>query len=572
MLDLRYYQSEAVEGVFNWFAAHPEGNPLIALPTGTGKSVVIAEFIRRAIACYPATRVMIATHVKELVSQNHAEMLELWPMCPCGIYSAGLNRRDMHFPVTFCGIASIVRRVSDFGHIDLLIIDEAHMVSHREATMYNKAIAALKTINPALRVIGLTATPFRLGLGMLTEGDLFTDISTDYCTFEKFNKLVDDGFIAPLIPRQTDIVLHTEGVHIQGGDFVQSELQDAVDKRSLTLGALKESIRLAQDREHWLVFCTGIRHANNTRDIMHELGVSAVCVHTDLPGGDDERDRNIAAFKAGDVTAMVGIGVFSTGFNHKPVDCIVWLRPTMSPVFWVQGNGRGTRPSPETGKRNCLVLDFARNTVRLGPINDPMIPRPPGKKGSGMVPFKLCPECNAYNHTRAIFCIDCGYEFPVVVKNLLQHASSAELIRREKPPKPPKPPAPPKPSPVMEEYRVNRVEFAPHRSKDPEKPLSMKVTYVCGLRMFNEWLCFEHEKGFPRHKAREAWRLMAGDDSPPPDTVDEALARVGSLQPPSTIRVLRNGRYDEVIGYDFDKRLEESIHAPGTFVDEQDPF
>lgn len=581
MVQTRYYQEEAIVGLFNWFAANPTGNPLVALPTGTGKSIVIAEFIRRALSYYPQTRILVVTHRKELITQDHEELIGLWPTAPAGIYSAGLNRRDTRFPITFCGIASVASRVSDFGHVDLVIVDEAHLISHKSATMYQKAISDLRLINPFVRVIGLTATPYRLGLGMLTEGDIFTDISTNYCTYEKFNELMDAGYICPLIPKPTDTELSVEGVHIRDGEFVMEELQAAVDKEVLTRKIVNEAVAKGADRKHWLVFCSGTAHADHTCQYLNEIGIPAVSVHTNLASadvarvnlerkgmpavGNTARDMHINAFKTGHARAMVGVDVFSTGFNFRPVDLILWMRPTLSPVFWVQGNGRGTRPSPETGKKNCLVLDFARNTPRLGPINDPVTPKKPGKKGSPMVPFKLCPACNSYNHTRARFCIDCNAEFPIAV-NVTTRAGEQELIRREKPVKEPKPPKPPKlelPA-VIETYEVERVEFSKHQSRGDGKPPSLKIHYYCGLRIFHEWLCLEHT-GFACHKAREKWRTMAGYEDDPPSTVDEALTLTSTLHLPSRIRVM-HGKFDEIVGYEF------STTQQPVLADEDRPF
>jgi len=563
MLQLRHYQEQAVtEGIFEWFAKNPTGNPIIALPGGTGKSLVIAETCRRALAWYPQTRILIATHIKELVAQSHAELVNLWPTAPCGIYSAGLKRRDTHLPITFVGIASVVRRIEDFGHIDLLLVDECDLISHREGTMYRKAIEALKIANPKVRVVGLSATPFRIGMGMLTDGDVFSDISCDWTSYEKFNQLVDEGYICPLVPKKTDTELSVEGVHIVGGEFVQHELQEAVDKDGVTRAALTEDIRAAHDRKHWVVFCTGVKHCDHTRDILHQLGVSAVSVHSELPGGDAERDANIAAFKRGEVRAMVSVNVVSRGFNFRPIDCLIILRPSTSAAWWIQALCRGTRPSLETGKLNCLVMDHAGNTRRLGPINDCVIPKKKGSKGSGMVPFRICPVCQTYCHTRVRFCPECGYEYPETV-NVAKKASDLELIKRHDAFPPPLPkPAKPVTIPIVEVYKVDRIECSRHRPKDLTKPISLKVSFVCGVRLFNQWLCFEHSNKFAKHKAHEAWKALGGSQQDVPATVDTALERSGELLPPVKIKVLR-GKYDEVVEYDF---------TPVVDVEQGDPF
>jgi DNA repair protein RadD len=158
MIQPRYYQSEAVQSLYDYFGSGKDGNPLVLMPTGTGKSVVIADFVRSVIKQWPGQRVIIATHVKELVSQNHSKMLETWPEAPAGIHSAGLSQRDVIFPVIFGGIQSMVKNAAKFGHRDLLLVDEAHLISGKDTSNYGKFISILKAINPALKIIGFSAT------------------------------------------------------------------------------------------------------------------------------------------------------------------------------------------------------------------------------------------------------------------------------------------------------------------------------------------------------------------------------------------------------------------------------
>ena len=201
-MQLRYYQAEAIEAIYAYFSKK-QGNPLVALPTGTGKSVVIGEFIRGVYQRYPNQRVMMLTHVKELIEQNLDKLLTIWPTAPAGVYSAGVGRKESNFPITFAGIASVAKKAEAFGHIDLVLIDEAHLVSADQDTLYQKFLADLKKVNPYLKVIGFTATTYRLGLGSLTNGGVFTDVCYDQTTMEAFNRLVAEGFMAPLIPKRT---------------------------------------------------------------------------------------------------------------------------------------------------------------------------------------------------------------------------------------------------------------------------------------------------------------------------------------------------------------------------------
>ena len=525
---LRPYQELAVQAPFEYFTKK-RGNPILALPTGSGKSVIIAEFVKRALKIYPMTRVLMLTHVKELIEQNFIKLLTLWPTAPAGIYSAGIGRRDVGFPITFAGIASVARKPELFGRIDLVIIDECHLVSHKEETMYVSFIDALMKANPYLKVIGLTATPYRLGLGLLTEGDVFTDICYDLTTREAFNKLIEDGYLCKLVPRHTRAELDVSDVKKQGGEFIQKDLQQAVDKASLTEAAINECLEVASERKHWLVFATGIEHAHHIAGTLNDKGIKAAVVHGELDK--QTRAKILADYKSGVYRAVVNYGVLTTGFDFPGMDLIVMLRPTSSPGLWVQMLGRGTRPAE--GKENCLVLDFARNTLRLGPINDPVLPKARGEKSEpGVAPVRLCQGCGAYAHASARVCPECGMEFPAAPTKLTGSASSLALIAQD--------------IPEVVEFKVDMVTYAVHH-KDGRPP-SMRISYQCGIRMFSEYFHFELP-GLPKVKTTKWWARRS--QAPVPETTANAILMSSYLMQPKTIKVWINKKHPEVMSYAF---------------------
>lgn len=556
----RSYQVEAVRSIWDYFT-HYTGNPVLAMPTGTGKSIVIARLLQSVYSAYPNQKVLILTHVKELIEQNYEKLMMCWPFAPAGIYSAGLNQKTYNRAITFAGIQSVAKKWNLFGRVDLIIVDEAHLVSPTEATMYQTFINALLKVNPNLKVIGLTATPWRLGHGHITDptikrnGDeipsLFTDVCFDITGLEAFNRLIEEGFVCPLVPKATAAVLNVDGVHMRGGEFIEKELQAAVDVEETTMAALKEAMELGHDRRKWLVFASGTEHADHIKDMLDHLGIPAGCIHSKRGG----REQTIEDFKRGKLRAVVNNNILTTGFDDPEIDMIVVLRPTASSVLWVQMLGRGTRPlyAPgydltdlqqrllsieEGGKRNCLVLDYAGNSVRLGPINDPVVPRRKGHKG-GKAPIKECPVCHCYVHASLRWCNGelpdgnrCKHEFTFETK-LKQGASTKELIKGS--------------LPIVEVFKVDHITVAKHDKVGV--PRMMKVSYYSGFQKFDEYVCIEHTN-YAGRKARQWWANRTSE--PMPATTEEALLKVADLMPATHLRVWINKKYPDILDTCFD--------------------
>jgi DNA repair protein RadD len=220
--------------------------------------------------------------------------------------------------------------------------------------------------------------------------------------------------------------------------------------------------------------------------------------------------------------------VLTTGFNAPGVDLIAMLRPTKSAGLYVQIVGRGCRLAP--GKSDCLVLDFAGNIARHGPI-DAIKPKRPGE-GDGEAPVKVCPDCASIVHAAARECPECGHAFPPPAPMIEARASTLEVLS----------------SLVKPEWvAVSQVCYARHEK--PGKPPSLRVEYWCGLSAHHEWICVEHA-GYPRQKAATWWAARAPGTALP-KSVDEALQHAPALRQPAEIAVRPSGRYTEVVAARF---------------------
>lgn len=374
----------------------------MVLPTGAGKSIIIAEFCRQCLEYWPDGRILILTHQKELIEQDARKLLDIWPSAPVGIYSASMKMKDLSMPITFASIQSIGKK--SVPSFNIIMIDEAHLINNEDKGLYRKFLSKMY----GARIVGLTATPYRLGQGMLNEGDdaLFTDIIQTVTILD----LQRDGYLAKLRSKSTFNKLDVSDVHKRGGDYIESELQEKINVFSTNASMVNEIVASAKyyDRHHWLIFCAGVEHAKNIADMLNELGIPTGCVTGSMEMW--EREDTLDAFKSGKLTAVTNANVLTTGFDYPDIDLIAMLRPTLSPVLYVQMAGRGLRLKSNGG--DCLVLDFAGNVETHGPIAFVKPPKRKGEGGGGVQPMKECPQCLEIVPASVRTCPACGYEFP----------------------------------------------------------------------------------------------------------------------------------------------------------------
>ena len=431
--------------------------------------------------------------------------------------------------------------------------------------MYRQFLADAKVVNPRVRTIGLTATPFRLKSGMICGPE---NILNAVCFEVGVRELIRDGYLCPLVTKAGHEKADTEQLHVRAGEFVADEVEQLMDQDQLVESACQEIVEQTRDRQACLIFASGVKHAQHIQSVLQEKhGVECGFVCGKTPAG--ERDELLARFRGQPsddlferkpLKYLVNVNVLTTGFDAPNIDCVALLRPTLSPGLWYQAVGRGFRLHP--GKKNCLVLDFGGNAVRHGPV-DQICVRENGGSNGGPAPAKECPECHSLIAAGYTACPDCGYEFPKPERaNHDPNASSEAVLSGQ----------------VTETaYPVRDVFYSVHTKQgaDDDAPKTMRVDYRVGFHQHkSEWVCFEHT-GFPRQKAEMWWRARSQD--PIPGTAQQAvdIANAGgvAMTKSITVRSVAGEKFDRIVDYELGEKPEPlPLHTVMGYTEEEIPF
>lgn len=537
-LTLRPYQQAAIDGLYAWWMAHPgiDQAGILAMPTGSGKSIVIAELTRLLFDTWPEDhpRTLVLVPSKELAEQNADKLAHLLPMhISLGYYSAAVGQKRPDADVIVATIGSVARNAHLLGNIKCVIIDECHLVNPDGAGMYRRLVSELARVCQ-FRVVGLTATPFRGNGVWLTDGEdpLFSGIAHEVHVKE----LLDAGHLAPLVRPIDALRTHVDTTDIaiaSTGDYTIDDLAKRV--RDYLPAAADEACALAVDRKKWIAFTPTVQNADELATLLRARGISTVVVCGETPKR--EREDSIARFRRGELRCLVTVLALATGFDVPDVDCILWLRPTISPVLYVQGAGRGLRPAP--GKTDCLWLDFSDTTERLGPIDTIRGRKKTKKRADQVAPFAICDNCGAQvRPASALICPECGAELRQEEEQRARAASNAAIMDHQRTAK-------------IVRHDITDVTYATHQ-KDGS-PDSLRVEYWSGIRLVaREWVCLEHS-GFARAKADAWWRFRQGAAC---RTVREALMQTDELRTPAAVVVNETGRWPEIVKFEW-----ESIDA-----------
>lgn len=532
-MNLTFYQTEATNAIIDGFKRKVK--PVAVLATGTGKSLIISSLCQRLIKANPNIRIGVITHVAELVEQNALKFIKANPSADVGICSAGLKQNNYRRQIVFAGLQSIYNKDVTF---DVIIIDEIHTVSPKDKSMWQKVFDK----SPKAHIAGLTATPFR------TAGDFDEDFKIVYDYGLK--RAVQDGFLVPLTSKYTKTQYNIDGVKKTAGEFNIGDLEKVTNIDSLTQQAVAEIIEAGHNRKKWLIFCNGVNHSFSVRDEFRRMGISCETVTGDTL--DHERARILQDYKYGDLKCVTNNAVWTTGLDVPQIDLIGMLRHTMSPTLLLQMAGRATRVTVDvwqyataqdrkqaianSDKPNALFMDFAKNIERHGFL-DEITGKKKEKGEASAPPMKECPNCMSILHASQMICRDCGHEFPKNTVEKIDELYTGDVMSRE-----------------VRRIKVTDVMYTPHNLNKPDKIPCLRVKYMAENPKddISEYICLQHT-GFAYQKAIKWWKEMGGIELAQGLTIMQIHEKkyYNTLKKPTFIEIKKEGKYDRVVGYDF---------------------
>lgn len=390
----RIFQTEATDNIFSSWINTPKRRPVIVLPTGAGKSVVVGKIAKRFHEDYAQykPRGIITVPSKELCEQNTEKLANMLPGVSVDMYSASAGRKNANADIVVCTIGTVKGYPDELGHRSYWLNDECHLARTDGEGVYWRFAEGLHQANRLKNwnycAGGLTATPFKGNGVWITDGK--KPMYDTICHETPISELLKLGYLSPLVNPQSCVTtrVDTTGIKMSGDDFNLPQLVERT--KEYLVSAAHEAYILAKDRMKWMAFLPDISSAADFCLILNKIGIASAVV----TGETDRKEREylISQYKAGYLRCLITVVALTTGFDVPDIDCILWLRSTYSPVLYIQGAGRGTRIHP--GKLNCLWIDFTDTTERLGAIDQ--IRGRSAKKTQRMdAPCIVCENCGA---------------------------------------------------------------------------------------------------------------------------------------------------------------------------------
>lgn len=566
-MNLRDYQIRTLDAV--WAAMQYQTAALMVAPCSAGKTIMFAKLIQRLLRENPGFRALILVDREVLVTQAAEKLRAVAPelALSIGIVCASAAREKiLDRPVTIASRQTLDGRMDKFPPVQMCIADEAHLLAiphpDREPDQYGRIIARLWDYNPNMRLVGCTATPYRLGshggyiFGSANRPDsrpYWAGIDAEITTAE----LLAGGYVTPLsgLARVGEAIgRDLNAVGLVGGEYNLGQLSDMMRKETHVQSVVEAWKQEAAGRRKTIVFTVSKEHCEAVCRAFEAAGVRALPVHSGLPeivleANMRELQCGVRSAECGTTTAprtthhalvFVSIAMLTTGLDVADVDCLILARPTKSAALFKQILGRGQRLAP--GKTDCLVIDLVGAFAEFGTDMDHLRVAVPGK-GGGEAPMKECPGCEKWCHASLRYCPHCGAEFEITpaVEAALGRLERVKFEREE---------------PEPEIYEVERVEYRPHTSKQNGRKL-VRVVYGCGYGYeFSEWICLpDYYDGYAVEKARAWWAKRTGE--PFPETVEEFLFLCDGLPRPRRIAAAKDGKYERVVDCDFEGEDED---------------
>ncbi len=397
---LRPYQEEALEAI--WTEIFKTDSALCVLPTGSGKTEIMMALLKRALEVDPTFRATVTMGRVDLVTQTESRFKRMLDARKVGVWCGTLQRRERNSQILIASIQSVDAK--KLPTPKLIVIDEVHRLNQKKGA-YLRMIEQARFENPKVKLVGFTATPFRESGVIYGNGTLFPRIVYR----KKIDEMIEINHLSDVVMKGSKDEFDTSKLRVRAGEYVQEDIDALVSDEALCRKQVADALLRMEGRTCVAWACANINHCNMVADILMELGERATTVHSKLDR--QTRNKNLGAFMGGMMKHVVFVSVLSEGFDHPPIDCIVLMRPTRSPIAYVQTVGRGLRPSLQTGKSNCMVLDYGQVIKTLGPLDDPRVNSKKKKDEEESDGQRCCKQCLTYSKGKPK-CPECGTEFP----------------------------------------------------------------------------------------------------------------------------------------------------------------
>jgi DNA repair protein RadD len=418
---LRDYQVQALESI--WDSISESNEALCVLPTGSGKTVIMSELINRSLE--HNVNILVLINRVQLIEQTAQKLKEYG--LKCGVYCASLNDKDMSSGVTVASVHSIFN--TDIAKIDMLICDETHQAMNEdEDSRYYIFIKKLRDINPKIKIVGFTATPFRASTGPIYGPDkIFKSISFSL----PIEHMIAEGHLVRPISKKPTHQIDLTKLRTRLGEYMQEDVDKLVMDLETMEAHVADAIKRLEGRRKVMWACASIEHAEAIAErILQISGEACSVVHSKLSSETASLERSSFEDLKGR-RHIAFVTMMTEGYDYPPGDALVLLRPIRSPVLYIQICGRVLRPYE--GKTDALILDYGRVVETLGPISDPYIPETGKRKKYLETLMGFCKACLSYIDIKATICPDCGHEKEIERRSskVSSRAFEGSLLKKE---------------------------------------------------------------------------------------------------------------------------------------------